>query len=215
MGKKSSKTPSYATTSYDTGDMFGKSTTSSKGTTFTPTDYMKTAGDTAWNGLNNTLNSLASGDYSQDANYQVYANNLRRQMSQNYDTNVLTPLANRGLMRSSGLQAATNAFGDTLANQTANLYDGYTNRLGNSLSAYQGTLNNLFNYITGVNTGSQNNSNNISSYNLKQYQLNQANSGGGALSGALNGAMMGASTGNPYAILGGAALGGLSGAMNK
>ena len=121
-------------------------------------------------------------------------------------------------MRSSGLQAATNAFADTLADNTANLYDGYTNRLNNGLSAYQGTLNNLFNYITGINTGSQNNSNNISSYNLKQYQANQANSGGGLgniINGAVNGALSGASTGNPYAILGGAVLGGTSGYLNK
>ena len=36
MGKKSKKAPNYATTSYDTGGMFGSSTTSTSGTTFKP-----------------------------------------------------------------------------------------------------------------------------------------------------------------------------------
>ncbi|MCM1003575.1 MAG: hypothetical protein NC408_04465 [Candidatus Gastranaerophilales bacterium] len=174
MGK-SKKAPGYATTSYDTGGLFGKSTTSSKGTTYNPTDYITTAGNTAWSGLNNTLASLGSNDYSNDPNFQVYQNNLNRQMSQNYDANVLSALANRGLMRSSGLQAATNAFGDTLANQTANLYDSYYNRMSNNLSNYQNTLNNLYNYITGVNQGSQQNSQNVSNYNMAQYQAQQAN----------------------------------------
>lgn len=214
MGKKSSKTPKYATTSYDTGEIFGSSTTGASGTTFKPTNYMTDASNTAWTGLNNTLNSLASGDYSQDANYQVYANNLRNQMLQNYDTSVLSPLANRGLMRSSGLQAATNAFADTLADQTVDLYDSYSNRLSNNLSNYQGTLNNLFNYITGVNTGSQQNSKNVSDYNMEAYKAQQqANSSlfnslaklGGTVAGSALGGPIGGAIGSKIT---GAAMGG-------
>lgn len=207
MGKK--KAPGYATTSYDTGGLFGKSTTSSKGTTYNPTDYISNAGNTAWSGLNNTLASLGSNDYSNDPNFQAYQNNLNKQMAQNYDTSVLSNLANRGLMRSSGLQAATNAFGNTLANNTMNLYDSYYNRLNNNLSNYQNTLNNLYSYITGVNQGSQQNSRDVSNHNMQAYQAQPAANGnlfgnlaqiggtiaGSALGGPIGGALVNKSIG--------------------
>lgn len=174
MGSKAKKAPEYATATYDTGGLFGSSTSSKQGTSFTPTSMMSNLGNTAWGGVSNALNSLNSGDYSKDANYNVYANNLKNQMQQNYDASVLSQLANRGLMRSSGLQSATNSFANTLANQTANLYDSYTNTLANRLSANQNTLNNLYNYITGVNTGAQNNANNVSNYNLQKAQIDNA-----------------------------------------
>ena len=172
--KKSQKAPDYATATYDTGGLFGSSTASKSGVTYNPTDTMSNIGNTAWQGVANNLNSLNSGDYSKDANYNVYANRLKDQMSQNYDTSVLSNLANRGLMRSSGLQSATNSFANTLADQTANLYQNYTNYLANNLVNNQNVLSNLYNYITGVNTGAQNQANNVSNYNLNQVAANNA-----------------------------------------
>ena len=174
MGSKSKKAPDYATATYDTGGLFGSSTASKSGVTYNPTDTMSNIGNTAWQGVANNLSSLNSGDYSKDANYNVYANRLKDQMTQNYDTSVLSNLANRGLMRSSGLQSATNSFANTLADQTANLYQNYTNYLANNLVNNQNVLSNLYNYITGVNTGAQNQANNVSSYNLNQVAANNA-----------------------------------------
>lgn len=169
MGKKSKA--EYATTKFDTGDLFGKSTTNASGTTFTPTNNMVNLANTAWGGTQNALNSLNSGDYSQDANYQKYSNALQNQMKQNYD-NALGNLADRGLFRSSGLQAMNNAFNNSLADQTIKLYDSYTNQLNNTLANNQNTLNNLYNYISGLNAGSQTNASNVSNFNLGKQQAN-------------------------------------------
>lgn len=173
MGK-SKKAPDYANATYNTGGLFGSSTASKSGVDYTPSDQMSSIGNSAWQGLSNSLNSLNSGDYSKDANYQVYANRLKNQMAQNYDTSVLSNLANKGLMRSSGLQGATNSFNNTLADQTANLYDSYTNQLSNNLSNYRNVISDLYNYITGVNTGAQNQANNVNNYNLAQVSTNNA-----------------------------------------
>lgn len=173
MGK-SKKAPEYATASYDTGGLFGSSTSDKKGTTYNPTGTMSTIGNTAWSGLENSLQNLNSTDYSNDANFQAYQNQLNKSMTENFDNSVLSSLANRGLMRSSGLQAATNAFNDTLADKTTSLYDSYYNRQNNNSANYQNTLNNLYSYITGVNTGSQNNANNVNNYNLNATSLNNA-----------------------------------------
>lgn len=173
MGK-AKKAPEYATASYDTGGLFGSSTSSKKGTNFTATDNMNSIGDAAWGGLSSSLQGIYSNDYANDPNFQAYQNQLNKSMEQNYDATVLSNLANRGLMRSTGLQAATNSFANTLADQTTKLYDSYYNRQANNLANSQNVLNNLYTYITGVNTGSQNNANNVSNYNLNATKLNNA-----------------------------------------
>ena len=189
MGK-SSKTPKYQGADYATGGLFGDSITTSKGTTYTPNDNITMTGETAWSGLNNSLNNIASNDYSNDANFQAYQDALNKSATQNYEVSVLGNLADRGLMRSSGLQAATNSFNNTLANQTTDLYDSYYNRQANNLSNYQNTLNTLFNYITGVNTGSQNQANNVNNYNISKAStdsaIKQANTNNMIMSGGLS-----------------------------
>lgn len=202
--KKSEKAPEYTPATYNTGGLFGSATASKLGVDYTPNANMTNIGNNAWSGLYNNLNSLNSGDFSNDPNYQVYAKRLQDQMTQNYDASVLSPLANRGLMRSSGLQGATNAFNDTLANQTTNLYDSYYNRLSNNLANNQNVLSNLYNYITGVNAGAANQANNVSNYGLSAYQAqNAANQNNNGLFGALA---------NAVGTIGGAALGGPVGA---
>lgn len=204
MGKKN-KTPEYATTSYDTGGLFGSSTTGKTGTTYNPAGWMNTTSNLATGGINTSLGNMLTNDFANDPNFQAYQNQLNKTAAQNYDTTVLTPLANRGLMRSSGLQAATNNFADTLANQTTDLYDNYYNRQVNNLNSALNANNALFNYLTGVNQGSQTNSQNVSNYNMQKYQADQANKGnlwgslaqtGGMLAGSMLGGPVGASLGS-------------------
>lgn len=173
MGK-SSKAPEYATASYDTGGLFGSSTSSKKGTTYNPESWMTSTMGTVGGNVNSTLNNMLSNDYSNDANFQAYQDNLNRQAQQNFDASVLSPLASRGLMRSTGLQAATNSFNNSLIDNTMDLYDNYYNRQSNNLSTLLNTSNNLFNLMSGVNTGSQNNANNVSNYNLNKTQIDNA-----------------------------------------
>lgn len=171
MGKKNA--PKYAQTTYDTGNLFGKSTSGENGTTYSAPNWISNTMGTVGNNVNSTLQNMLSNDFSNDANFKAYQNQLNKTASQNYDTSVLSQLANRGLMRSSGLQSATNAFADTLADKTTDLYDNYYNRQANNLSNLLNTSNTLYNYITGVNSGSQQNSKNVSDYNLSKWQAEQ------------------------------------------
>lgn len=173
MGK-SKKAPDYATASYDTGGLFGSSTTSKNGTTFNPTGWQTSTANTAGQGISSSLSNMLSNNYANDPNFQAYQNQLNKSMAQSYDTSVLGQLANRGLMRSSGLQSATNAFNDTLANKVTDLYDNYYNRQANNLANSINAANAIYNYITGINTGSQNNANNVSDYNLNRVAANNA-----------------------------------------
>jgi hypothetical protein len=171
MGKKSA--PEYAKTTYNTGGLFGTSTTDKKGTTFNPESWMTDAGATAGTGINTSLNSMLSNDFANDANFQAYQNELNRVASQNYDTSVLSNLANRGLMRSTGLQSATDAFNRALIDNTTDVMDNYYNRQANNLSNALNTQNALYQYLTGVNQGSQTNSQNVSKYNMDKWKAEQ------------------------------------------
>ena len=186
MGK-SSKAPEYKTTTYDTGGLFGSSTNSSSGTTYKPADWMTNTMGTVTNNINPTLSSMFSNDFSNDANFKGYQDQLNKTMEQNYDTSVLSNLANRGLMRSSGLQAATNSFNDTLTDNTMALYDNYYNRLSNNLANALNTSNTLFDYMTGVNSGALNNANAVNNYNLAKYKID--NSGSGSNIGSIIGGL--------------------------
>jgi hypothetical protein len=172
MGK-ADKAPQYAQASYDTGGLFGSSTSNKSGTSYNPNEAISTAGSTAWQNLNNSLQGLASTDYSNDANFKAYQDKLYDTMGQQYDQ-MLGNLADRGLMRSTGMQALNDNYTKALQDNVTNLYDSYYNRQANTLANSQNVLNNLYSYITGVNTGSQNNANNVSNYNLNATSLNNA-----------------------------------------
>lgn len=171
MGKSA---PKYATTTYDTGGLFGKSTSKEKGTSFAGENWQNTMGNTGANLINTSLANMLSNDYSNDANFKVYQDDFNRNMTQAYDTNVLSNLANRGLMRSSGLQAATNSFNNTLNENLANLYDNYYNRQVNNLTNALNSQNALYSWITGLNNAAMNNSKNVSDHEMQAYQAEQA-----------------------------------------
>lgn len=179
MKKKAHKTE-FEDASYNTGGLFGSSTTTKEGTTYNPTNRISNIANTSLKNWNKSLNQLnnfdLNRDFSKDKNYQVYSNNLENQMRSDFNNNVLNPIANNGLMRTSGLQAATNAFNDTLANRRADLYDRYYNRLldnynilSNKLSNYENSANNIYNYISGANAGSLNNANFVNAQALGDY----------------------------------------------
>ena len=187
MGKSKSSAPSYTTTTYDTGNLFGSATSSSGGTKYNAPTWISDTMGTVSSNINPTLNSMLSNDYSNDANFQAYQNQLNKDMARNYDTSVLSQLANRGLMRSSGLQAATNAFADTLADNTTSLYDSYYNRQSNNLANLLNTSNTLYDYINGISAGSRQDANAINNYNLAKYRLENSStdSGIGSLIGGI------------------------------
>ena len=188
MGKKDkAKVADYASTTYDTGELFGSSTSNKDGTTYKPAGWISETMGTVSGNINPTLNSMLSGDYANDANFQVYQDNFNKNMQQAYDTNVLGDITNRGLMRSSALQSATNSFNETMADNLADLYDSYYNRQSSNLSNLLNTSNTLYDYITGLNSASQQNTNAVNNYNLGKYRLENAGTGSNSSIGSLIG----------------------------
>ena len=203
MGK--SKAPEYAKTTTSTGGLFGSSTSDKGGTSFTGEDWQTNMGGLGSNLINQSLQGMSTNDYSNDPNFQVYQDNFNRQAKQAYDANVLSPLANQGLMRSSGLQAATNSFNTTMADNLADLQDSYYNRQVNNLSNALNSQNQLYSWITGLNNAAMGNSQAVSDYNMRKYEADQAAKSSlfgnlaqaaGTIAGAYFGGPVGASIGS-------------------
>ena len=135
--------------------------------------------------LTPTINNMLSNDYSNDANFQTYQNQLYNTMGQQYDQ-MMGNLADRGLMRSTGLQALNNNYAQALQDNVANLYDSYYNRQANNLSNLLNTSNTLYDYMTGATSSSKNDANAVNQYNLAKYKLdNSSNSNIGSIIGGV------------------------------
>lgn len=171
MGKKS-KAPEYATTTTDTG-LWGSSTTGKSGTTYNAPDWMNSTMGTITSNLTPTINNMISNDYANDANFQAYQNQLYDTMGQQYDQ-MLGNLADRGLMRSTGLQTLNNNYAQALQDNVTGLYDSYYNRQANNLTNLLNTSNNLYNQMTGVTGLSQADTKAVNDYNMAKWQAEQA-----------------------------------------
>ena len=183
MGKKS-KAPEYATTTTDTG-LWGSSTTGKSGTTYTAPDWMNSTMGSITSNLAPTINSMTSNDFENDANFNTYRNQLYNTMGQQYDQ-MLGNLADRGLMRSTGLQALNNNYAQALQDNVTGLYDSYYNRQSNNLSNLLNTSNALYDYMTGTTSLSKNDTNALNQYNLAKYKLdNSSNSNIGSILGSI------------------------------
>lgn len=184
MGSKKKSAPEYSSTKADTG-IWGSSTNTKKGTTYTAPEWMSSTMGTVTSNINPTLNNMLSNDYSNDANFQAYQNQLYNTMGQQYE-NMLGNMADRGLMRSSGMQAMNNSYAKALQDNVVNLYDNYYNRNNNTLANLLNTSNTLFDYMTGVNNLSRGDAQALNEYNLAKYRLeNGGSSNIGSIIGGL------------------------------
>lgn len=181
--KGKEQTPGYTPTKADTG-IWGSSTHSSKGTTYNAPNWMTNTMGTITSGLQPTVQNMLSNDYSNDANFQAYQNQLYNTMGNQYEQ-MLGNMADRGLMRSSGMQAMNNSYAKALQDNVTSLYDNYYNRQSNTLANLLNTSNALFDYMTGVNNLSRGDAQAINNYNLQKYNAGNTSSGIGSLIGGL------------------------------
>lgn len=212
MGK-SNKAPDYASTTTNTG-LYGSSTTNRNGTTFNPSAFQSTLINNVQNQLPNTINEYINPTYS-SPEYQLQQAQRYNNYAQSYDAGVLGDIANRGLTRSSGLQAATNQFSNQIAQNEAQALQDYRDTQGNDINTLMGLYQVPYGMMTGTNGASQNLSSAVSNYNLMRYN-SQGNS---MLSNMIKGGLQGAGSAalssgfNPWATAAGGVIGAAGGAM--
>ena len=179
----SSKAPDYATTTTNTG-LFGSATTSGTGSTFKPTEFQKNlVGVTeanAVNALNNYLNpDYESEDYKRGDAY--YTNKLNNTLQNDY----LNPALSRNLLRGSTASDIMRGFGQDLANTEYERQNDYKSQQLQNYMAAMMPYTTIYDMSQGTQGLSNQLSNNVSSYNLAQYNANKQGSGLGAALGGI------------------------------
>ena len=192
------KAPEYPTTTSSSDDLYGTSTTSKSGTKYAPTDFQKNLVNTAQEGMLNNYGSLLSNDYSNDANYNTYKNQLRQQQANAFENNVVNNLINRGLLGTSGANSLANMYGSTMAQQESDLMDKYRSNILQNLNTSAQMYSMPYDMMIGTTGLSSNLANSVSSYNAQNYAADQARKAAmyQAIGTAVGGAAGGASGGS-------------------
>ncbi len=164
MGK-SKGAGEYPTTTLNTG-LYGSSTTNKNGTTFNPSSFQQNLVGSVEGYVPNILNEYVNPSYNSEM-YLAEKAQRQNQQKQAYDSGVLSQLANRGLMRSSGLQSATNSFADTLANQEVQAMQNYQAQQANKLATLMGLYEVPYNMMHNSTNASKSLSDAVGNYNLQ------------------------------------------------
>lgn len=179
MGSK--KSPSYPTTTTNTG-LFGKTVTSESGSTFKPTQFQKdligvTEGN-AVNALNSYLNpNFESEDYKRGDEY--YTNKMNAMLQNNY----LAPALSKNLLRGSTAGDIMRGFASDLANTEYERQNDYRDQQLQNYMASMLPYTTIYDMMKGTTGLSQALTNSVANYNLAKNQ-----SGGSGIGSLLGGA---------------------------
>ncbi|MCQ2957302.1 MAG: hypothetical protein MJ180_00195 [Candidatus Gastranaerophilales bacterium] len=170
MGSK--KAPEYAKTTTDTG-LFGKATTSKKGSTYSPTDFQRQLVGITENNAGNFLNNYLNPNYESDEYKQgdaYYTNKMNNMLENNY----INPLLSRNLLRGSTASDAMRGFANDLANNEYERQQDYRNQQLQNYQAAMLPYATIYDMMTGTQGLSNQLSNNVSNYNAEVYKAQQA-----------------------------------------
>lgn len=173
---------------YDTGGLYGSSTTGKRGTTYKPSDFETQLVNQTTSAIPGYLQQLISPTYDSQSylNRQQQLNNTARQSLEN---NVINPLSQRGLTRGSSINQMSNQLANKLTDAQLDLMNSEDSRVSNIL----GQLMNYYQVpYNMMNTANQ------SSSGLYSQALKNSSSGGlGSQLAGLAGAGIGAYAGGP------------------
>ena len=179
---------------YDTGGLYGSSTTGKKGTTYKPSDFETQLVNQTTSAIPGYLQQLISPTYDSQS-YLNRQQQLSNSANQSLENNIINPLSQRGLTRGSSINQMSNQLANKLTDAQLDLMNSEDSRVSNIL----GQLMNYYQVpYNMMNTANQ------SSSGLYSQALQNSSSGGlGSQLAGLAGAGIGAYAGGP----GGASVG--------
>ena len=200
MGKgSSSSAPAYPISNVSTGGLYGSSTTTPFGTTYTPTQFQKQLVGQVQGYVPSLIDYMVNPT-TDNAYYQAQKNVRQQAQNDALENQVINPLASRNLTRGSAGQSLINSYADSVARQEAQALADSQGQTSALLSQLMGIYEVPYNMMTGVSQLSQNGANSVANYNMEKYKAEQQ-------AQANKYAMLG-SIGPAIGQLGGAALGG-------
>lgn len=182
MGK-GGKAPEYQTTT--TSSPYATSTTTKNGTTVKLNDFLNNSNAFVESNMPSLYNQLLNPSLDNPvtkAKSDIFNKAFTEQSQKAFENNLINPLASRNMTRSS---AATNMYNNFAKDQNDTISDFNNELIANNTSDTSALINQLMNiYLMGANIGnqaisnSQNQSNQVSSYNSDIYKAQQAANAG-------------------------------------
>lgn len=148
MGGGKKKSSTLPTITIGTGGLYGSSTAGGSNT-FNPTDFQRGLVETSQGGINQYLQQLINPSYSSEP-FKARTEQRNRLANRSFESNVMSPLASRGLTRGSNVNAMANSFADTLANLEADAMANEDARVQSVLSSLLNTYQLPYNMMSGL-----------------------------------------------------------------
>lgn len=153
---------------YNTGGLYGNSTTGKRGTTYDPSDFEKQLVGQTSSAIPQYLQQLTNPTYDSE----IFQSKLKRfndTANQNFENNVINNMASRGLGRGSTVNQITGQYNNSLLNAQQDLFNSEDSRVSS-------VLNQLMNYYQ-VPYNMMNTANQASNGLYSQAQQNANNNG--------------------------------------
>lgn len=140
---------------YDTGGLYGSSTTNKHGTTFNPTDFQTSLVNQTSSGISDYLSQLTNPTYDSQS-YKNRQQQLSNAANQSLENDVISPLAQRGLTRGSSVNQMSNQLANKLTDAQLDLMNSEDERVSNVLSQLMNYYQVPYNMMTNANSASSN-----------------------------------------------------------
>ena len=170
---------------YNTGGLYGSSTTGKNGTNYNPSDFEKQLVNQTTSAIPSYLQQLVNPTYDSQS-YKNRQQQLSNSANQSLENNIINPLSQRGLTRGSSINQMSNQLANKLTDAQLDLMNSEDNRVSNILGQ-------LMNYYQ-VPYNMMNTANQASSGLYSQALQNSSSGGLGSQLAGLAGAGIGAYT---------------------
>lgn len=190
---------------YDTGGLYGSSTTGKGGTTYNPSDFETQLVGQTTSAIPQYLQNLINPTYDSQSylNRQKQLENTARTSLEN---SVINPLSQRGLTRGSSVNQMSNQLNNKLVDAQLDLMNSEDSRVSNVLSQLMNYYQVPYNLMMGINSGSQN------LYSNAQQQNNGFGDMASAI-GSIAGGAFGGYVGGPSGATAGSQIGSQAGKL--
>lgn len=184
---------------YNTGGLYGNSTTNKRGTTYTPSSFETQLVNQTTSAIPAYLQQLVSPTYDSQS-YRNRQQQLNNAAAQSLENNIVSPLSERGLTRGSSINQMSNQLANKLTDAELDLMNSEDSRVANVLSQLMNYYQVPYNMMTSANQASnslyQNALANSNNNNLWGGIANAAGTIAGGYLGGIDGASIGQKAGS-------------------
>ena len=140
---------------YNTGGLYGNSTTNKNGTFYNPSSFETQLVNQTTSAIPSYLQQLVSPTYDSQS-YKNRQQQLANAVTQSLENNIVSPLSERGLTRGSSINQMSNQLANKLTDAELDLMNSEDSRVANVLSQLMNYYQVPYNMMSSANQASNN-----------------------------------------------------------